>query len=557
MQDQSSLFYDKQYSSLINNLNKSPQQSIQKSHNITIAKFLNNQSNPLSELEEIEKKIKNESIIHNSWPLHSSWPLIQYHKALYFFNLGNQIQCLKILQYIWENSDFINTNLLIFISVLTQEFCIRYNNFTLANKTINFMSKNFSSDQAVANFLKNKFSNANVMKNIVETAQINTNRLKLALSIHENSSSSSISISDTLRKVDKSLDPSKKKNATLPQILSLSGAALYQHDTKKGEAILSLAHEQQDCAVLNNRGVLEFEQKRYSSALLLFSKALSTSKKDKIVHPYQCIIYNIGLSHLQKQKPKKAFRYFYSIIQSIPYFPYLWLRLAECCVLFFKQRVAKLRRRTQQSSVIARVLSTSTKKFTILPISDSKLFSQHLKQGNNIDSHLTLEFGEKCVKNAISLMDSDDPQSEQKLAAILLYEYICLELGDWQMALQISHSIPSQTVKSQIKCLAIIYASQAHYMLHNYQEACQILKLCFLEMQFVKSSESALTLYQTAWRVFQANADLERSITYMTKSLEYDSGCREVILTQVADDLRNKKFDEALKRLKKFIPKEE
>ena len=43
----------------------------------------------------------------------------------------------------------------------------------------------------------------------------------------------------------------------------------------------------------------------------------------------------------------------------------------------------------------------------------------------------------------------------------------------------------------------------------------------------------------------------------MGKSLEYDSGCREVILTQVAEDLKTKKYEEALKRLKKFCPKEE
>ena len=118
MQDQSSLFYDKQYEALINNLNKSPQQSISKSHNIIIAKFLHKKINPLSQFEEIEKKIQSESIIHNSWPLHPSWPLIQYHKALYFFNLGNEVQCFKILKYIWDNYIYINNFTLLFISIL-------------------------------------------------------------------------------------------------------------------------------------------------------------------------------------------------------------------------------------------------------------------------------------------------------------------------------------------------------------------------------------------------------------------------------------------------------
>ena len=156
----SSLFYDKKYDVLINNLTKIPEQSISKTHNITIANYLYKETNPLSELEETEKKIQKEAIIHDSWPLHPSWPLIQYHKALFYFNTGNEIQCFKTLENIWNHSKFISNYLLLFISILTQEFCIRHNNFQFADNSINFITKNFPSDQVTSNFLKGKINHA-------------------------------------------------------------------------------------------------------------------------------------------------------------------------------------------------------------------------------------------------------------------------------------------------------------------------------------------------------------------------------------------------------------
>lgn len=556
----SSLFYDKKYDVLINNLTKTPEQSISKTHNITIANYLYKETNPLSELEETEKKIQKEAIIHDSWPLHPSWPLIQYHKALFYFNTGNEIQCFKTLENIWNHSKFISNYLLLFISILTQEFCIRHNNFQFADNTINFITKNFPSDQVTSNFLKGKINNPNFVTKITETVHTGTSRLKLARSIHENNSLSASFVRESLKKIDKNIDEKKKKSFLIYQILSLSGAALHQHDFKKSEIILSLAPDQQDPAVLNNRGVLEFDQKRYSSALLLFSKALSTSKSDKIVHPYQRIIYNIGVANLLNQKPKKAFRYLYSIIPLIPYFPYLWLRMAECCVLYFKQRVAKLRKRKQLTSVIARQLSTSTKKYTILPASDAALFARYANPKDSVEEKLTLEFGEKCVKNAIELVKSDESQYSLKASATLLLEYICLELGDWSEAYENSQPIIlSQNQEPLTKFLSRIYASQALYMMHDYQEACKILIPCLIEVQLNKNSESAITLYQTAWRTYRANNEIERSMTYMNK---LDTGYREVLLTKVADYLKPPKNKqpqpaEALIELETFCPKED
>ncbi|OHT11624.1 hypothetical protein TRFO_03815 [Tritrichomonas foetus] len=550
-----SLFYEGKYDSVIETLDKSPDKSISTHHNLAVSRFLLNGGDLLGEFDKIEKKIREEATFHDSWPLHPSWPLLQYHRALYFFNCGIYKECLDFLNDLWTHSDFIGNYLLLFVSLLTQEFSIRHSNFSLADKANNFISKNFPNDQAAQNFLKNRISNQNVIKNLVEKIYSNTLRLKLAQSMHVNDISSSSFVRDSLQKMDKNLDAKKKKNASIYQILSLSSAALFQQDTKKLETILSLAPNQQHSSILNNRGVLELVQKRYSSALLLFSKALSTSTTHQMIHPYQRIVYNIGLSLLQKQKPKKAFRYLYSIIPSLQHFAYLWLRLAECCVLFFRQRVAKLRRRTQLSSVVARRLSTATKTFTILPTSDAKLFSRYSGKCDGIERNLTLEFGEKCARNAMSLCT--EQQSTLKTHAALLCEYICLELGDWQKTFDLSKPMTTSNVEPVTKFLSRIYASQALYMMQDYNQACALIKPNLIEVQLNKNNEIAIMLYQTAWRAFQAKQDLERSLFYMNKSSELDSSCREVVLTRVAEELKNKRSAPALAALDAYKPKEE
>lgn len=573
----SSLFYEKKYETLAENLQKSPGTSISKTHNLIIANFLNKSTDPLSELEAMENKIRNESTIEDSWPLHPSYPLIQYHKALYFFNTGNEPKCFKLLQDIWKHSKFINFYLLLFISILTEEFSIRYSKFELSDKATSFISKNCPNEQSITHLLNPRIPNPAVVNSLLERVRFLSLRLKIAKAHINNNDESRRLVLESLQKIENNLDPKKKKNIPMNCILGFCGASLYhkpetpdkndkseKHEKpdktekinafEKLEKLLSQVQNQQDCHLLNNKGVLEFAQQRYSSALLFFSKALAASNSlsnNQIQYTYQRIIYNIGLSLLFKHKPKKSFRYLFSIAPSLSHFPYLWLRLAECCVLFFKQRVAKLRRRTQYSNVIARKLSTATKTFTILPSSDAKLFSRYANQAKGIESHLTLEFAEKCAENAISLIP--DSEVSLKAASYLLGEYICLELGDWQGTTEMSkHPISANNIEPLTKFLSRIYAAQALYMLHDSNQAGSLLKLNLIEAKFIGNNESALALYQTSWRVIQ-----DKAITYLNRTQENDNGSREVLLCKVADELKSKRIKSALAALESYKPKTE
>ena len=546
------LFYDGKYSSFIETLNKTADQTPSKRQNLAVSKYLFNGDNPLLEFDEIEKNIKGDAIFHDDWPLHPSWPMLQYHRALYFFNHGKYRECLKYLADIWKHSDYVSDFLMLFVSLLTQEFSIRHSDFFLADKAQNFLSKNFPTNQKAISFLTNKIPNENVVKNIVNKLEKNSVRLKIAREIYFNKTDSAY-IKETLSKLDKNSDLKMKKNISINQVLGLESAALLHQDVPKMEALLSSAPDQQCCCILNNKGIVEFIQKQYSSALLLFSKALKCQTFNDFEHPYQKIIYNIGVSLLLKEKPKKAFRCLFSIIHLIPRCVYLWIRLAECCVLFFRQRVAKLRRRYQLTGVVARKLSTATKTYTILPTNDIKLFSRYKpEKQDEVETHLTLEFAEKCTQNATELCTDD--QFSLKMNIALLNQYICLELGDWKKTVELGKSLINlNDANKQCKILSRIYSSQALYMLHEYNKSCSILSPILFESPLNRNNDLDNMLYHTAWRTYEENKDNKRSAANFKKKV--DPKCREVVLTYVAEDIKEKKTQNALSHLEHFESK--
>ena len=315
--------------------------------------------------------------------------------------------------------------------------------------------------------------------------------------------------------------------------------------------ILGIAPDQGHCAVLNNRGILDIIQKRYSSALLSFSKALATRSKDELGYPYHRVLYNIGFCLLSKEKPKKAFRYFYSIIPFLPQWPYLWMRLAECCAMYFKKRVAKLRRRYQLTGVIARRLSTASKTYTILPMSDSRLFARYRKT-DETGSKLTLEFGEKCARKAMMLCN--EGQANLKQSAMLLCQYISLELGDWKRAQMLNTSTPGATLDNATRFLSTCYTSQAYFMMKDYDNADSTLNRSVLDQIWFCNSNPEYTtmIYQTTSRVAEAKNHMEKYVKSISKCATEDKNCREVVLLQVAFELQRKRIDKALSCLEEY-----
>lgn len=245
-----------------------------------------------------------------------------------------------------------------------------------------------------------------------------------------------------------------------------------------------------------------------------------------------------------KQKPRKAFHYFYSLLDILQDFPYLWIRLAECCVLFFKKTVSKIRGAKQMSRLIARRLSTPTKTYTILPIRDYKLFSRYGRISEGIEANLTLEFGERCARNALNLCN--ETQSALRINATLLWEYISLEIGNYEQTIEINKNVIANNNinDSVVKFLSRIYASQANFMLGEYQSAFANLKPNLIEVTL--SKECGVMLYQTAWLASLGNNEPDKSQNFLNKAVEIDPNSWEVQLTKAALELQNKRTSQAL-----------
>lgn len=560
MVEQVQRFYEGKYLDLINNLTKIESPTIADAHNLAIAEYLHNDKNPLPKLLEITDRMRTESN-QQEWPMHPSWAIANYHICIYYFKIGKAKACEDLLHYMWEHSNLVEQTLGLFLSLLTIEYSIQYTFFSDSPKALSFLSNNFPTAQSIQNYFKGKINNQQFISLLTEKVHFAKLRYDVARAIKDNNEQSQNFLEDCVSKIAKiSPETKTKKTISLYQIMPISCAALLLNDQTKYTTINGFATTQTHFAILNNNGISEILEKKCSSALLHLSKALNTRKGTEIYQPYHQIIYNIGLSYLlhkDKKKPKKAFRHFYSIIPVLSDFPYLWLRMAECCVDYYKARVAKLRKKTQLSEVIARRLSTPTKMYTILPTSDSKLFARFTPKGEGIDANLTLEFGEKCARRAMALCSNQ--QSTLSMQAALICEYICLELGDWQRAIELSKhpSLSAANIAPVTRFLSKIYASQASFYLQDYANACNLLKPLLIELRLNQITEYAVMLYQTAWRAHYANQEIEKSMMYQNKALEQNQNCIENILTKVAIDLQNRKQQQALSHIQSYSSKAE
>jgi hypothetical protein len=138
---------------------------------------------------------------------------------------------------------------------------------------------------------------------------------------------------------------------------------------------------------------------------------------------------------------------------------------------------------------------------------------------------------------------------EQK--SVLLCQYICLEIGDWPRANELSQRLLTPSAEPLTRFLARVYASQAYFGMSDFANACAFLKPNLIEVQFNKTPEYAIMLSQTAWRTHQASPEYDKSPIDMGKAIETDPNCREV-----AADLQNKKLASTLANLHSFKDKE-
>lgn len=551
-ESQPSLFYTENYEQLIASLESAKELSMQESHNLAITKFLKNGENPLPVLQSFVDQIGTETDGTSTWPIHPSWNFLLYHIALYNFCVGNVKECITTLDNLFNHQDNIDVVVMACMSLLGIELFIRFNEDQFLERSQNYLKVHFPTPESVKEALSSKISDEKFLNKMVESIQFADLRVQVSKAQKLPPDEAKAIFEKIVESSNISQDTKNRVLLPLKQVIPIANAALLIGD-QRYIPILESADDQSHFALFNNRGIFELTQKRYSSALLYFSKALNSRKNNTITHPYQQIIYNIGLSLLMKKKPKKAFRFLHSVIPFMSKSPYLWLRLGECCVMHYKQRVAKLRKEKQYSPVIGKKLCTKTHSFIILPQTDYKLYESYPLTGEGVISDLNLNFAEKCTRNAISLCGDKYPQICQN--AKLLNSFISLELGDGRRASEMGKSVyTSGNIDQQHQFLAKIYDAQGHYLMGDSTEARGILSRLMIESN-IRSEEEKFAAYSiTFTHVCIASNDIKKAQDQLKKATEADVSCNrpEVVLTKVALDLRNHKIKQAIATLNSF-----
>lgn len=561
MTSQPSLFYQGKYKQLLEEIEKIQDPSMQEIHNLAIVRFLATGQNPLTSLESIADQIRSESP-NEPWPNHPSWNLLIYHISLYYFSTGNYSECSKYLKDLWDNASNADLLIVLCISLLSIELFIRTGDSSNVDKALSFLQLHFTNEEATTSFLTAKINDEKFVQKISQSVQFAKLRADVAKAIHISPSEAKQLYEKTLNSVV--ISPDVKNRTLLPvkKVIPIAFSALFLDDKAKYNTVLDNCNEQNHFAILSNKGIYELIQNRYSSALLHFSKALDARHNNSVVYPFHQIIYNIGLSLLKRNKARKAFKFFHSIIALMPTSPYLWLRLSECCVLFYKQRVAKLRQRTQQTPVIARTLCTANRKFYILPQTDYKLYSKYpliqpneeLNDQNRYLIDLNLDFAEKCSRNAIALCPPDDKNLQGvKQAAELICSYVSLELGDGKRAVdkgKVVYSSPNADIQTQF--LAKIYSAQGNAMIGEVSEARGILSRLMIESNKVREKDALAVHSATFALVYIASQNMRKAQDQVKKAIESAATSPEVVLTKVACELKNKKPQSAISALTQY-----
>jgi CCR4-NOT transcription complex subunit 10 len=544
MSSHSSLFYSESYSQLLSELEESRDSSIQEVHNLTIVKFLARGDSLVPSLLQLVEQIRHD-FPSDSWPSHSSWNLINYHLSVAYFHAGRLSDCISLLNSLWEHFEILDKLIALFVALLTVEVAVRMKYTDSVNRAISFLQMNFPGPAAVSSFLNSKIADEKFIGKVAEEIQFAELRIKVATAVYSQTESAKPLLTGVIGAVEISTDSKTRILFPVSQATALARAAFHIDDHTHYVPILESAENQAHFAILNNRGIFDLLQKRYSSALLHFSKALEARKNTAIIHPFQQIIYNIGLSLLLRKQPEKAFPFFHSIIPVMTESPYLWLRLAECCVLFYKKKVDLFRKEHQVSPVVARRLSTPTRTFIVLPQSDYRVFER-----DPINGDLNLEFADRAAKNSITLCGDVIELEPVRKSAELLAAFVALELGDGKRAVEMGAAVSAwSSIDSQRSFLAKIYAAQGHSIAGDSQEAARILARLMMEASRDLKEKDVLAVHQLTFaRVALAGQDLKKAGFQLKNADTRPEG----VLMKVAIELKQRSIQSAIDAINGF-----
>ncbi|XP_076902225.1 uncharacterized protein LOC143556898 [Bidens hawaiensis] len=158
----------------------------------------------------------------------------------------------------------------------------------------------------------------------------------------------------------------------------------------------------------NNLGCIYYQLEKYQTAAVFFSKAIGTGSLQRKEKPMKLLSYsqdksvlfsyNCGLVYLASGKPVLAVRCFQQSGSVFFKKPLLWLRIAECCIMFSEKK----------PDINVNVIGKGKWRQLVIESWNSRNTLQ-------VDPNLSLKFAKSCLLNAIHLLDYPDGTRESNL----------------------------------------------------------------------------------------------------------------------------------------------
>ncbi|XP_013196858.2 CCR4-NOT transcription complex subunit 10 [Amyelois transitella] len=272
---------------------------------------------------------------------------------------------------------------------------------------------------------------------------------------------------------------------------------LGQYKTLKHNYNLKTQGEDIWAAINNNLGVIYLSIKKpflaskyFQHAVKEHFKAMESNDSERLIscRDRPLYVFNLGLALLAANNSEGAFECLVEAARHYPNNPRIWMHLAECCVKkccgeeVQQYTVKKLGSGSHTRILLAREnkekYSTSGESFAI--------------------PSLSLEFAALCLRNAITLLPSQDSTAENsgfliqappgppinmkqrnelKNSTLVLQSYVLLNLQDPLSALMSANELLSQPdVSSSHKAWAHIYAAEALINLDRITDAVEHLQ---------------------------------------------------------------------------------
>nr|XP_043624555.1 CCR4-NOT transcription complex subunit 10 isoform X2 [Erigeron canadensis] len=151
----------------------------------------------------------------------------------------------------------------------------------------------------------------------------------------------------------------------------------------------------------NNLGCIYYQLGKYQTSAVFFSKALSSGSQLRKEKPMKLFnysqdksvlfAYNCGLVYLASGKPLLAVRCFQQAGSVFFKRPLLWLRIAECCIMFSEKK----------ADIDVNVIGGGKWRQLVIEYGNSRSMV-------HVEPNLSLTFAKSCLLNALHLLDCPD-----------------------------------------------------------------------------------------------------------------------------------------------------